>query len=233
MDTLTAHHEAGHAVASFLLGEMPDYVTIRPEGDTAGHMAYLSVESRAIARAAVYGSTQADRDRVTTWLVSTAAGPAAQALFMRRGSRLHFFDQQSWETFDGGGDYRRASNVTGDLPYANLEEAAEEAFDLLEQPEVWTAVRDVAEDLLRFKELPYEGIRDAIYYRDAIRTQTVADRLSIGQRKSEVPHPEHSGLRPISHEEAWRKIAAKSPLGALQVAGWRRAVKRGPEMERR
>jgi len=228
MDVLTAHHEAGHAVVSFLLGEMPDYVTIRAEGDTAGHMAYLPIEARAIARAAVYGSTQADRDRVTTWLVSVAAGPAAEALKMRRGSRLHFFDQKSWETFDGGHDYRKASKITGGLPYASLEDAVEEAFDLLEQPGVWTAVTNVAEDLLRFKELDYEGIRDAIYCRDAIRGQSVADRLGIDQRKSEEPHRENSTFRPISHEEAWKRIAAKSPLGALHVARWRQAA-----MERR
>jgi hypothetical protein len=53
-----------------------------------------------------------------------------------------------------------------------------------------------------------------------------------GIRKSEVRGSKH-GLRPISHEEAWQKIAAKSPRGALQVAGWRQAVKHGPVMERR
>jgi hypothetical protein len=182
MDQLTAFHEAGHAVVSFLLGELPDYVTIRPSPSEgmAGHTSYLGAESRAIARSVVYGSTDADRDRVTTWLVSTAAGPASQALFMRRGYRTNFLDQQSWETFDGGIDYRKASSVAGgagDLLYVNLGDVSSEAFDLLEQPEVWTAVTNVAVDLLQFGELDYEGIRDAVLYRDAIRRQTIADRL--------------------------------------------------------
>lgn len=42
-----------------------------------------------------------------------------------------------------------------------------------------------------------------------------------------------AGLTPISHEEAWAKIAAKSPRGALQVASWKQAAMHGPKMERR
>jgi hypothetical protein len=40
-------------------------------------------------------------------------------------------------------------------------------------------VEHVVKDLLRFKELDYEGIRDAALYHDAIRHQTVVDRLGI------------------------------------------------------
>jgi hypothetical protein len=233
VDTLTSYHESGHAVVSFLLGEFPDEVTIEPTDDSAGHMSYLPVESRAIAWSAVYGRTQADRDRVMTWVLSTAAGPAAQALFMRRGSRLHFYDQESWELFDGGSDYRRTSRLTARLdPVPDLEDAVEEAFDILETPGVWAAVEFLAKDLMRFRTLDYQGIEAAIYYRDAIRGQTIADRLGIDQRTSDEPR-EHTRWRRISHEEAWRKIAAKSPLGALQVAAWRRAAKHGPELERR
>jgi hypothetical protein len=161
MDTLTAYHEAGHATISLLLGESPDYATIEATDDMAGHMAYLPVESRAIAWSSVYGKSLEDQDRVLDWLVATASGPASQALYMRRGSRVHFLDKDSWETFGGGIDFRKATNVTGDLPYANLEDAAEQAFDLLEQPSIWASVEHVAKDLLQFRTLDFEGIRDA------------------------------------------------------------------------
>ncbi len=68
--------------------------------------------------------------------------------------------------------YRRVLKVTSSNPFA-----VEEAFDMIERPEIWSAVKHVADDLLRFGELDYEGIRDAVLYHDAIRHQTVADRL--------------------------------------------------------
>jgi hypothetical protein len=181
MDTLSAYHEAGHCVVSLLLGELPDNASIRAEGDSLGHTSYLSVEARAIAEAAVLGSTQADRDRVMAYLIGLAAGPAAQALYMR-GTRTNFLDQMSWETFGGSKDYQQAERVTGTargLIYVDADDVVSEAFDMLEQPEIWSAVTHVANDLLRFGELDYDGIRDAVMYHDAIRHQTVADRLRL------------------------------------------------------
>jgi hypothetical protein len=235
MDALTAIHEAGHAVVAFVLDLMPEEVSIIPDDDSNGHMEYLPGQARNITRASFFGRTEADRDLVMRWLLASAAGPASQAMHMR-GHPVCFLDEVSWRTFGGGQDFKKAEMVrskAGDLLTADLDDVASEAFDYLAQPEIWAAVEFLAQDLMRFRTLNYEGIEAAIYYRDAIRGQTVADRLGIGQRKFEESHREHSGLRPISHEEAWRRIAAKSPLGALQVAGWRRAAKHGPEVERR
>ena len=181
MDTLSAYHEAGHATVSLLYGELPDRVTIRADGDSAGHTALLGVEARAILKAAVRGRTAADRGRVLSYLVGLAAGPVAQSLHMRRGVRRDFIDRTSWETFGGGQDYeqlqffvagraRGLEDVTGD-------DIASEAFDLLEQPDIWAAVTHVAEDLRRFGELDYQGIFDAVHNRDAIKTQSTADRI--------------------------------------------------------
>jgi hypothetical protein len=170
MDALTAFHEGGHAAISLLLGEFPEEASIRTEGDSLGHTRYLGVEARAIAEAAVLGSTKADRDRVMAFLISSAAGPAAQALKMR-GSRTIFFDQTSWETFDGGQDFAQAKRVmgaAGRLLDADLDDIVSEAFDMLEQPEVWSSVEHLAADLLRFKELDYAGIRDAVMNHDLI-----------------------------------------------------------------
>jgi hypothetical protein len=182
MDVLSAFHEAGHATLSLLLGELPDSASIRIEGDSLGHTKYLPVEARAIAEAAVLGSTQADRDRVMAYVIGLAAGPAAQALYMRRGDRINFLDQYSWKTFGGSKDYRQAERVMGtarSLIDADMDDIVEEAFDTLKQPEIWSAVEHVARDLLQFGELDFEGIRDAVWYHDAIRHQTVADRLRI------------------------------------------------------
>jgi hypothetical protein len=181
MDTLSAYHEAGHCVVSLLLGELPDSASIRAEGDSLGHTRYLPVEARAIAEAAVLGSTQADRDRVMAYLVGLSAGPAAQAFYMR-GAPINFLDQTSWDTFGGSKDYQQADRVMGkarSLIYADMDDIISEAFDMLDQPEIWSAVTHAANDLLRFGELDYDGIRDAVMYHDAIRHQTVADRLRL------------------------------------------------------
>jgi hypothetical protein len=43
MDNLIAYHEAGHATISYLLGEMPETVTIRPSDTSDGHVELLPV----------------------------------------------------------------------------------------------------------------------------------------------------------------------------------------------
>jgi hypothetical protein len=172
MDTLTAFHESGHATVSLLYGELPDRVTIRADGDSDGHTALLGVEARAILEAAVRGRTRKDRNRVMSYLVGVAAGPAAQARHMRRGVRVNFDNVDTWATFGGSKDFKQLAffvagkargleNVTGESVMA-------EAQDLLDQPGVWASVTHVAEDLMRFGELDYRGIRDAVMFHDLI-----------------------------------------------------------------
>jgi len=177
MDTLSSFHEAGHATVAYLLGEMPDRATIHVEGDSLGHTQLLGVEARAIAEAAVRGYGADDRERVMRYLLGLAAGPAAQALHMRQGRRLTFYDQEQWDLFGGSRDYELAGRVMGasgglfpDVRRrpADLTDIVSEAFDLLEQRSLWSAVGHVAEDLLRFGILDFAGIRDAIESPDAI-----------------------------------------------------------------
>jgi hypothetical protein len=214
-NALTSYHESGHAAISFLLGEMPEEVTIRPEGDSLGHTRYLSVESRAIAEAAVLGRTSSDRDRVTRFLITTAAGPAAQALYMR-GSRANFIDEKSWEIFDGADDYRKVEHVVElaqRLLHVNMDAVVDEANELLEQPAIWSAVEQVAGDLLRFGELDYTGVRDAVMVNDLIgikpkRMSRHGEALrKAGWDESEIG----TGRRVLSREEAEKKIRAKEP----------------------
>jgi hypothetical protein len=182
MDQLSAWHEAGHATVSYVLGEMPDLATIHVEGDSLGHTQLLGVEARAIAEAAVRGSGAGDRERVMRFLVGLAAGPCSQVLKMRGGRRINFLDQTSWDNFGGSKDYEMAGRVMGAsgglFPDARrrpaeLEEIVSEAFDLLKQRSIWSAVGYVAEDLLRFGILDFEGIRDAIEFPDAIQRKGV------------------------------------------------------------
>jgi hypothetical protein len=228
-------HESGHAAISLLYGELPERVTIRADGDSAGHTALLGVEGRAILEAAIRGRTRKDRDRVRRYLVGVAAGPAAQAFFMRRGGRVNFDNANTWSLFGGSQDYKQleffvAGKARG-LEDVTAEAVASEAQDLLEQPGIWSAVEQVAGDLLRYGELDYEGIRNAVMFNDLIGVKPLVttngnsrqDELRRGGwSESEIG----TGRRVLTREEAERAIRAKSPLGWNRV-GWNK------EMERR
>jgi hypothetical protein len=126
-------------VSSAFSGEFPETASIRAEGDSLGHTAYLSVEATAIARSAVLGRTEADKDRVMRYLVGLVAGPAAQAMKMR-GTRATFIDADSWAISGGVNDCRQFERVMGTarrLISVDMEDIVSEAFDLLEEPGVW------------------------------------------------------------------------------------------------
>jgi hypothetical protein len=230
MDALTAFHEAGHATVSFLLGEMPEEVSIKAEGDSLGHTRYLRVEARAIAEA-VLGNTKADQDRVWRFLVSTCAGPVAQSIY-QRGPGASFMDETAWDIFNGGGDYRQAQlafeNARGPLN-VTLSDVVSDAFNMLGDAGVWSAVEQVAGDLLRFKELDFGGVRNAILFNEliGIKPKQVSPRKDKLRRDGWSESEIGTGRRVLSREEAERKIKAKSPLGASRIA-WT-----GMEMERR
>jgi hypothetical protein len=153
----------------FLVGEFPDVVRIRrddvPWGISEGHTAYLGVESKAIARSAVLGAGDADRTIVTRSLISTAAGPLAQAKFMGApGFRSTPFD---WTLFGGERDLeaaRRLMDAAGDrLGLPKLDAVVGMTIELLQEPETWGAVERVAGELGRFGELNYLEVRAAAW----------------------------------------------------------------------
>jgi hypothetical protein len=230
MDTLTSYHEAGHAAVGLLLDKSPEDVSIQArENDRSDGHTRFSSEARVIIRAAEQGNADFARDRTMAGLIATAAGPAAQCLYMR--GRTSFLDEKTWDIFGGGGDFEAAEAIIGmtrGFLYADLDDVVEEAFDLLERPEVWSAVTRVADDLVRFKTLDYEGIRDAVMFGDLIgitpkRTSPHDDNLRrAGWSESEIG----TGRRALSREEAEKKIRAKSPLGASRIAWSDREIER-------
>jgi hypothetical protein len=177
---LSSYHEAGHSVIALLLGSLPETVSIHPDDESNGRMEYLPVEARVITESIMFGNTEADRQRVLAFLLANAAGAAALCLYMR-GNRVSLDNRNSWATFHGSQDFDRAVSLMGSakrLLTVSLVDVADEAFDLLEQPDIWTAVEHVAKDLRQFGELDYRGIYDAVWNYDAIRTQTIVDRLN-------------------------------------------------------
>ena len=134
-------------------------------GTSLGHTAYLSVETKAIAQAAIIGTCDVDRDRevVMRNLLSTAAGPLAQAKYMERlGWEVPF----NWAVFGGERDRwaaKQLMSAAGDLLHVrDLDDVVSEARNLLEVPETWEAVERVADELLRFGELEFLDVHYAV-----------------------------------------------------------------------
>jgi hypothetical protein len=233
MDALSSYHESGHATISFLLGEMPEEVTIRaeelPEGLSEGHTRYLGVEARAIAEAAVLGRSPADRDRVMRFLIGVGAGPVAQSYY-QRGPGASFMDEEAWSIFGGAMDYRQAVRVTekaGKLLHVGLDDVVAEACSMLEQPEIWSAVEQVAGDLLPFGELDYEGVRNAVMFNDliGIKPKQVSPAIEKLRKTGWSENEIGTGRRVLTREEAERAIKAKSPFGWSRV-GWNKDMER-------
>jgi hypothetical protein len=166
LDNLVAHHEAGHATISYLLGEMPETVTIRPDDTSDGHTAYLPGRARSLIRSAATGTRKLDQKYIEANLVVRAAGPMAQAVFMRRGSPVTFIDRDSWATFDGRQDYDVADYLREQtrqrLPVFSLEDAAEQAHALLRRRDTWQSVQRVARELMRYQEIDYKLLQFAV-----------------------------------------------------------------------
>ena len=165
-DTLSAFHESGHATISFLLGEMPETVTIRPDDTSNGHTGLLPVMARSLVHAAATGTRKRDQKRIEAHLIVIAAGPMAQALHMR-GAPVTFLDWRSWETFGGANDYAVAKELRGStqgrLPVFTLDHAAEQAGALLRRRDTWESVARIAAELIRFKELSYDDLKFLVY----------------------------------------------------------------------
>ena len=167
LDNLIGFHESGHSVISYLLGEMPETVTIRPDDTSEGHTAYLPVLARSLIRSAATGTSKLDQKLIEANLIVRAAGPMAQALHMRGGPPVTFIDKGSWETFDGRTDYEVAQKLREStrkrLPVFSLDHAAEQAHELLRRRETWESVKRVAAELVRFRELTYDDLKYLIY----------------------------------------------------------------------
>lgn len=170
MDRLVAFHEGGHSVIAYLLDQFPEEVVIGAQtvpwgGTSTGHTRHLRVQSEAIARAAVYGNRDIDRELVENCLVSTAAGPVAEALHMGApGVRSRPFD---WSLFGGDRDRQAVESIRRTagrlLHMRSLDDAVDSATDLLEQPAVWGSVERVAEWLLRYRQMDYRELQLAVY----------------------------------------------------------------------
>jgi ATP-dependent Zn protease len=160
--TRTAYHEAGHAVLSAAISDMPQHVSIRPEGNTLG---------RAAARRSVLPAA-----RVQVHL----AGFAAEHLLTGRRPRqlgkevgfaiLARLDPALRSSFTGCEDFD-GHRAVEDALSMNTREGDDQVrreidryFEVARESlsAVWPAVQRVAKALLELEELDLDGVAEAI-----------------------------------------------------------------------
>jgi len=160
--TLTAYHEAGHAVLSAAINEKPRHVSIRPEGQTLGR-------SKALMTAPPSSLAQVH-----------LAGFAAEHLLVRRRPRdldreisfaiLAHDDRALLDAFAGSEErdgYRAIQEVLAS-GIGRTDEAIRREVDRLYEVAreslitAWPAVKAVAKALVKHQELDRDGLNEAI-----------------------------------------------------------------------
>jgi hypothetical protein len=145
----TRYHEAGHAVADYVLGFKPRLIDDALEQHDRRTTAFLRRNHGLL-------STPRTRQRAADYAVACIAGPAAQAKVSRRD--LCDLRSES-DGVDEDGDYRKVYLLLDRLalcsPYqfdASVRDAQlylfeQQAIALINEPRVWAAVESVATEL--------------------------------------------------------------------------------------
>ena len=181
----TAFHEAGHAVAAWLVKIPIRKVTIVPKGDAAGYVLRRGVafpkRVREILESGSRGTIRYIYAREYAWgqfiaerhAVYCLAGVEAQRRFNARSVRLYQYegDRQSaldgLERIDGTDDLR--------LYWGLMQERARR---LINEPSAWAAVKAIAAELMRRKTLSGDEARRVMI----AATQAYFERRAANRR---------------------------------------------------
>jgi len=160
--TRTAYHEAGHAVLSAAVSDVPEHVSIRPDGNTLGRSG-ARLSHWPAARVEVHLAGFAAEHLVTRRRPRQLDKEIGFAIVARR-------DPELLASFVGSGDFdghraaedvlRMHASLTDDELRAALDRHYDGARESLAA--VWPAVRSVADALLAREELDRAGVMAAI-----------------------------------------------------------------------
>jgi hypothetical protein len=144
----TAHHEAGHAVAAFLVKRRFRHVSIEPDQRSLGHVLYRAWDKRFDPNARFSPRTEILlRDAVVTAL----AGFEAQ---------FRFSGKRPWRSarsdHDQALDLALRACCSGEEAAAYVEWLSVRTRQMFSVPSTWKAVRALARSLLRQQRLSYK-----------------------------------------------------------------------------
>jgi hypothetical protein len=152
-------HESGHGVIAHLLGLSVEEVSVIREGASHGHMSGLPIESRYVARAAVYGGNS---EVVHRELLVLAAGPVSE--FIESGATI-LPKPFNWPRYGGGNDEAVAERLIGagdGLITTDLHDIVSEVWDLLRDERIWQCVERVVRELKHLGDLDHATFIGAV-----------------------------------------------------------------------
>ena len=154
MEELTAYHEAGHAFVAVFVGACVQSVSIEPDDDDGPDR---------------YGDTVVEWDHgrftkrqlVEKSILVALAGPMAEAI--HRGEVYHPGVVPEWAA-----DWRIAWNTAEGLRLSDrarldfLEQAAMQAYRLMNRDDMWAAVAGIVDHLLAHERLEGNEVHDIV-----------------------------------------------------------------------
>ena len=152
VETLTAYHEAGHAVMSILMGGHVDRVSIDPPNDEGPNR---------------YGETItawppiSDSQRGACEICVSLAGPIAESLYAGCNRRIETVAE--WQT-DWDTAIQIASQISASKSAVNklLDECEIKIRHLFDQANSWAAVAAIADELLAHETIEHSQVVDAV-----------------------------------------------------------------------
>ena len=150
----TAFHEAGHAVAAFMLGRAFTRVSIKPDDLTVGRCSFRTPGTWYRPEEEMSAPT---RRMLEHRIMISLAGPETEA----RATGA-FDPQASQEDLDRALDHACLMAADPSEASAYVEWLRLRTVNLMKQDGFWNAVRALAETLLRRNELPYRHARIVI-----------------------------------------------------------------------
>jgi hypothetical protein len=156
-DTLTAYHEAGHAVVGYALGGRIETICLGGDGDD-------DLPKRFGDCRVNWGPVDASADwQLQREVMTLLAGPVAEMIY--RGERLHPAWFGPW-TEDWRSAFERAVVMAKDPQRRTrvLEQLIVNLHDLMKSDDCWAAIAAVADELLAHEFLDQEQIVDTLEF---------------------------------------------------------------------
>ena len=152
-----AYHEAGHAVAAFLVRRAFRYVTIKPGEDSLGHILFRKFSDSF--RPDIEYDEHKLRPPLEKVIITGLAGHAAESIYAGRnnwvGSRKDFHNAVDYATYLIGEPKELEAYMKWLLIHTR---------NKLCHPMHWGAVKALAEELLKQDRIGYRKARKIIYW---------------------------------------------------------------------
>jgi hypothetical protein len=194
---LTAYHEAGHAVLSWVVGLEMDRASIEPQGSSLGRVSFIDIEHM-----------EAYDEVMHRYLVSSYAGVKAVELYTGRPTAL---DDPNTDARVEGSDWDSIIALTQTLAgheeseqVALQEQAEEQAQRILR--ENWRGVEAVAEALLKHRTLDSAHLSRILKEANCPRGELVYEYelMKLTNRKWELTSRYNALIKEEQQDEAQR-----------------------------